>query len=52
MSRKDWYSVLSTALHRESFTQEEIQQIYKIEMEARTFFDFGRLIPWRIFSRS
>lgn len=45
MSRKDWYSVLSTALHRESFTQEEIQQIYKIEMEARTFFDFGRLIP-------
>ena len=45
MNTKDWYSVLSAALHREGFTQVDIQKIYKIEMEARAFFDFGEIIP-------
>lgn len=45
MNTKDWYRVLSAALHREGFTQVDIQQIYKIEMEARAFFDFGETIP-------
>ncbi len=45
MCKKDWYSVLTAALHREHFSQAEIQQIYKIEMEARTFFDFGGIVP-------
>ena len=45
MSTKDWYNIFSTALCRESFTQEDIQQIYKIEMEVRTFFDFGEIVP-------
>lgn len=45
MCTKDWYNVFSTALHRERFSQVEIQQIYKIEMEARTFFDFGGIVP-------
>ena len=45
MSKLDWHSVLSAALHREQFSQVEIQQIYRIEMEARTFFDFGGIVP-------
>lgn len=45
MSTKNWHDIFSTALQKEYFTQGEIQQIYKIEMEARTFFDFGGLIP-------
>jgi len=45
MCKIDWYSVLSAALHRDHFSQTEIQQIYKIEMEARTFFDFGGIVP-------
>ena len=45
MCKKDWYSVLTAALHGEHFSQAEIQQIYKIEMEARTFFDFGGIVP-------
>ena len=45
MAAKEWYSVFSTALRRESFTQEEIQQVYKIEMEVRTFFDFSEIFP-------
>jgi hypothetical protein len=45
MSAKNWYNIFSTALDKECFSQGEIQQIYKIEMEARTFFDFGGLIP-------
>ena len=45
MNTKDWYRVLSTALHKEGFTQVDIQQVYKIEMEARTFFDFDEIIP-------
>ena len=45
MSTKDWYGIFSTALQKECFTQGEIQQIYKIEMEARTFFDFGGIVP-------
>src|SRR5665648_195168 len=45
MCTKDWYGIFSTALHKECFTQGEIEQIYKIEMEARTFFDFGGIVP-------
>lgn len=45
MCTKDWYGIFSTALHKECFTQGEIQQIYKIEMEVRTFFDFGGIVP-------
>ena len=45
MCTKDWHDVFSTALHSECFTQVEIQQIYKIEMEARTFFDFAGIVP-------
>ena len=45
MCKKDWYSVLTAALHGEHFSQAEIQQIYKIEMESRTFFDFGGIVP-------
>lgn len=45
MCTKDWYGIFSTALHKECFTQGEIQQIYKIEMEARIFFDFGEIVP-------
>jgi len=45
MCTKDWYGIFSIALHKDCFTQGEIQQIYKIEMEARTFFDFGGIVP-------
>lgn len=45
MCKKDWYSVFSTALQRENFTLEGIQQIYKLEMQARTFFDFADIVP-------
>ena len=45
MCTKNWYSVFSAALHRECFTQGEILQIYKTEMEARTFFDFDGIVP-------
>ena len=45
MCKKDWYSVLTAALHKEHFSHAEIQQIYKIEMEVRTFFDFGGIFP-------
>jgi hypothetical protein len=45
MSKIDWYSVLTAALHREHFSQAEIRQIYRIEMESRTFFDFGGIVP-------
>jgi hypothetical protein len=45
MEKLDWFSVLSAALHREHFSQTEIEQIYRIEMEARTFFDFGGVVP-------
>lgn len=45
MCTKDWYGIFSTAIHKACFTQGEIQQIYKIEMEARTFFDFGGIVP-------
>ncbi len=45
MEKLNWFSVLSAALHREHFSQTEIEQIYRIEMEARTFFDFGGIVP-------
>ncbi len=45
MYTKDWSSIFSTALEKESFTQGEILQIYKIELEARTFFDFEGVVP-------
>lgn len=45
MLKLDWFSVLSAALHKEHFSPTEIQQIYRIEMEARTFFDFGGVVP-------
>jgi hypothetical protein len=45
MCTKEWHHVFSTALQSEGFIQGEIQQIYKIEMEARTFFDFGGIVP-------
>ena len=45
MNTKDWHRVLSSALHGEGFTQVDIQQIYKIEMEARAFFDFSGIVP-------
>ena len=45
MCTKNWYSIFATALHKECFTQGEIHQIYKIEMEVRTFFDFAGIVP-------
>jgi len=45
MDNRDWNCVFTTALQRECFSQTEIQQIYKTEMEARTFFDFGGIVP-------
>ena len=45
MSTKDWNSVFSAALQRGCFDKAQIQQIYKIEMEARAFFDFAGIIP-------
>ena len=45
MYTKDWNSVFSAALQRICFDTAQIQQIYKIEMEARAFFDFTGIIP-------
>lgn len=40
----DWSRVFSTALQGD-FTPEEIQQIYQLEMEARSFFDWSNIVP-------
>lgn len=45
MHTKNWFNVFSTALHKENFTPGDILQIYKTEMETRTFFDFDGVIP-------
>ena len=45
MSTKDWYSTFATALQNAGFAQDGIDQIFKIEMQARTFFDFGGIVP-------
>lgn len=45
MNTKNWFNVFSTALHKERFSPPEILQIYRTEMEARTFFDFDGIVP-------
>ena len=45
MERQTWSNVLSAALARGSFSPNEIAQIYQLEMEARTFFDWAGIVP-------
>jgi hypothetical protein len=45
MCTKDWRDAFTSALHKMGLLQCDIEQIFKIEMEVRTFFDFGGIIP-------
>lgn len=45
METKMWSDVLTAALQRGAFAPHEIDQIYQLEMEARTFFEWGGLMP-------
>lgn len=45
METQVWSEVFSTALQREDFPPEAIEQIYQLEMEARRFFDWGDIVP-------
>ncbi len=40
-----WSDVLTSALKRGAFAPHEIDQIYQLEMEARTFFEWGGIMP-------
>ena len=40
----DWSRVFSSALQQD-FTPDEIHQIYQVEMAARSFFDWGGIVP-------
>lgn len=45
METKMWSDVLTSALQRGAFAPHEIDQIYLLEMEARTFFEWGGIMP-------
>ena len=45
MEMQTWSGVFSAALEHEHFSPGAIAQIYRLEMEARTFFDWGGLVP-------
>ena len=44
MPTRDWAGVFSTALQN-AFPPEIVQQIYQLEMEARTFFEWEGIVP-------
>ena len=45
METQMWSRVLSAALQHADLSPDQIGQIYKLEMEARTFFDWGGIVP-------
>lgn len=44
-NKRNWQNVFSGTLSKNGYTQKDIQRIFVLEMKARSFFDFGGIVP-------